>query len=76
MDNSYVLDDVMTLNINSMDFKWIINDSKSVNLMGFNQFFLNKYQMNDRLLRKLNQLKLNLIRSPMTDSSQIESYIN
>ena len=30
MDNSYVLDDVMTLNINSMDFKWIINDSKSI----------------------------------------------
>ena len=73
MDNSYVLDDVMTLNINSMDFKWIINDSKSVNLMAFNQFVLNKYQMNDRLLRKLNQLKLNLNRSPMTDSSQIES---
>ena len=72
MDNSYVLDDVMTLNINSMDFKWIINYSKSVNLMAFNQFVLNKYQMNDRLLRKLIQLKLNLNRSPMTDSSQIE----
>ena len=56
-----------------MDFKWIINYSKSVNLMAFNQFVLNKYQMNDRLLRKLNQLKLNLNRSPMTDSSQIES---
>ena len=69
MDNSYVLDDVMTLNINSMDFKWIINDSKSVNLMAFNQYVLNKYQMNDRLLRKLNQLKLNLNPSPMTDSS-------
>ena len=73
MDNSYVLDDVMTLNINSMDFKLIINYSKSVNLMAFNQFVLNKYQMNDRLLRKLNQLKLNLNRSAMTDSSQIES---
>ena len=73
MDNSYVLDDVMTLNINSMDFKWIINYSKSVNLMAFNQFVLNKYQMNYRLLRKLNQLKLNSNRSPMTDSSQIES---
>ena len=69
MDNSYVLDDVMTLNINSMDFKWIINYSKSVNLMAFNQFVLNKYQMNYRLLRKLNQLKLNLNRSQMTDSS-------
>ena len=69
MDNSYVLDDVMTLNINSMDFKWIINYSKSVNLMAFNQYVLNKYQMNYRLLRKLNQLKLNLNPSPMTDSS-------
>ena len=69
MDNSYVLDDVMTLNINSMDFKWIINYSKSVNLMAFNQFVLNKYQMNYLLLRKLNQLKLNLNRSQMTDSS-------
>ena len=64
-----MLDDVMTLNINSMDFKWIINYSKSVNLMAFNQYVLNKYQMNDRLLRKLNQLKLNLNPSPMTDSS-------
>ena len=73
MDNSYVLDDVMTLNINSMDFKWILNYSKSVNLIAFNQFVLNKYQMNYRLLRKLNQLKLNLNRYPMTDSSQIES---
>ena len=52
-----------------MDFKWIINFSKSDSLITFNHFDFNNYQMNDRLLIRLNQLNLNLNRSEMKDSS-------
>ena len=45
-----------------MDFKWIINYSKSNNLIKFNPFDFNKYQMNARLLIRVIQLNLNQVK--------------